>query len=948
MRALCLPCVPRASVCAARLRSSAVSLRRRGLAARRCGPRLVSQTSPLHSPRGPGRAPQAVEGAPAVVSEVQWSLACAEAHWVDGETLLLPLATPAEGPLVVTLCSSPTASLEVDAIRGVHGPDASRVQLVQAERGNLGNFPHLHHLATFRLHADADAATRRALLKCQLAVEVREAAGGALLFATGVQTAGALDSLCAYDGPLGAQLHGGGGGGATLRVWAPTAQRVQLLLFDGAQGGLPAATLDLSEGERGVWSASGADWQGRWYAYRVTAFHWSTGRVETCDASDPYARALAANGARVLIADIVHESLLPPGWEGLRQRKPRLEHHADCVIYELHVRDFSATDATVPPHLRGTFEAFTLDSAGTRHLAALARSGVTHVHLLPVYDFGSVDEQRERWQEARGPGGVPLDSLPPDSEEQQAAVTAVADRDAYNWGYDPVHWGVPDGSYCTQPDGAQRSLQLRRAVSALNALGLRVVLDVVYNHVYASGPHAQQSVLDKLVPSYYLRRDERGGVCDSTCMNNTASEHTMCERLILDDLMHWAKNYGVDGFRFDLMGHLMKRLLVRAREALDAEGLGDVVLYGEGWDYAEVEGGRRGANGSQRGLAGSGVGTFNDRIREAATGANPFGDPRLQGVLTGLWTQPWAGAEQGTRDEQRAALGRATERVLAGVAGNLAGFTFTGADGHLVAGRDAGGRGSGCGYATAPAETVNYVSAHDNETLWDLVALKLPPDAGAAARARVVLLAQALLAWSQGIPFFHAGDELLRSKSLDRDSYNSGDHFNALDWSGARTGWGVGLPPAPKNRHAWHMMAPLLADPKGAPSREQALAASALFRELLAVRASSPLFRLRSEAEVQARLRLHNRGPSELPGLLVWELRDEELGPARDPRFQRLLMLLNATTEQQSLAIPDIGHLAWRLHPSLRSDATTALATCRDGAVSMPPLTAACFVVERF
>jgi len=266
----------------------------------------------------------------------------------------------------------------------------------------------------------------------------------------------------------------------------------------------------------------------------------------------------------------------------------------------------------------------------------------------------------------------------------------------------------------------------------------------------------------------------------------------------------------------------------------------------------------------------------------------------------------------------------------------------------VVVRRDAGGRGSGCGYATAPAETVNYVSAHDNETLWDLVALKLPPDAGAAARARVVLLAQALLAWSQGIPFFHAGDELLRSKSLDRDSYNSGDHFNALDWSGARTGWGVGLPPAPKNRHAWHMMAPLLADPKGAPSREQALAASALFRELLAVRASSPLFRLRSEAEVQARLRLHNRGPSELPGLLVWELRDEELGPARDPRFQRLLMLLNATTEQQSLAIPDIGHLAWRLHPSLRSDATTALATCRDGAVSMPPLTAACFVVERF
>ncbi len=510
-----------------------------------------------------------------------------------------------------------------------------------------------------------------------------------------------------------------------------------------------------------------------------------------------------------------------------------------------------------------------------------------------------------------------------------------------------MHWGVPDGSYCTQPDGASRTLEFRRAVSALNGLGLRVVVDVVYNHLYGSGPTSQHSVLDKIVPSYYLRRDEAGEICTSTCMNNTASEHAMCERLIVDDLLHWATTYGVDGFRFDLMGHIMKRVLLRARATLDAAGLRDVIMYGEGWDYAEVENGRRGENGSQRRLAGTGIGTFNDRIREAATGANPFGDPRLQGLLTGLYTWPWDGAEQGTREQQRAALARATERVLCGVAGNLAEYTFTGANGQLVRGADAGGVGSMCGYAASPAETVNYVSAHDNETLYDLVALKLPPGAGADARRRVLGLAQALLCWSQGVPFFHAGDELLRSKSLDRDSYNSGDWFNVLDWSGARTGWGVGLPPAGKNKHAWCIQRPLLADPAGAPTREQAAAARRTFTAALAVRASSPLFRLRSVDEVQARLRMHNRGADEVPGVIAWELRDEHAAQQLDARFRRLLMGINATQQPQAVAIAEAERLRWRLHPALQADERAVQAACVDGRLTLPPLSAAVLVVER-
>jgi pullulanase/glycogen debranching enzyme len=217
------------------------------------------------------------------------------------------------------------------------------------------------------------------------------------------------------------------------------------------------------------------------------------------------------------VADLAAPELQPAGWGEIDVRRPPLAHACDSVLYELHVRDFSAADESVPAALRGTFRALALpNSHGGRHLAALAAAGVTHIHLLPVFDFGSVDELRETWREPRAAADLPLSSLPPDSEAQQAAVTAVADVDGFNWGYDPVHWGVPDGSYCTQPDGASRTLELREAVCALHTRGLRVVLDVVYNHVYGAGPTSPHAVLDTVVPGYYLRRDERGEVVRSS------------------------------------------------------------------------------------------------------------------------------------------------------------------------------------------------------------------------------------------------------------------------------------------------------------------------------------------------------------------------------------------------------------------------------------------------
>ena len=877
------------------------------------------------------------------------------AYWLDTDILATTLEPSG---LVFSLHASATArlTLGVDGVAGADTPPLRlRVDPAGLPAAVAAKFPHLANLTCLRLPADAP---RLHLLKCQLAVTAA-AEDGTPVDATGVQNAGALDALCTYAGPLGVTRDGSD---VALHVWAPTALRVELLLYRGPREDGDGQTLEMQEGKCGVWAARlpAATWVGRYYRYRVTAFHPSTGRIETCEATDPYSRALAANGTRTqIICSLDSPELMPPGWSTLAGRKPVFAHHTDAVLYELHVRDFSVADVTVPAEERGTFGAFARESLGTRHLASLAGAGVTHVHLLPVYDFGSVDERRENWREPVSPSGAPLASFAPDSEVQQAAVVAVASEDAYNWGYDPVHWGVPDGSYCAQPDGAARTLEFRTAVSALNALGLRVVVDVVYNHVYGSGPASQHAVLDKLVPGYYLRRDAEGDVEASTCMNNTASEHAMCERLIVDDVVHWATAYKVDGFRFDLMGHLMKRVMLRIRNALDAlrpaaDGSGvdgrGVLLYGEGWDYAEVADGARGENGSQHLLAGTGVGTFNDRIREGAMGGGPFGDPRLQGLLTGLFTSPAPDVSQGTAAEQRAALARATERVLTGVAGNLDAYEFTGSDGALIAGRDAGGVGSRCGYAAAPQETINYCAAHDNETLFDLVTLKMYRVSSLADRCRVVGLTQALLAWSQGIPFFHAGDDVLRSKSLDRDSYNSGDWFNALDFSGARTGWGVGLPPAAKNAAHWPLQRELLADPACAPSPADVAAAAAHFRQTLRVRASSPLFRLRTAADVHARLRMHNRGPDEVPGVLVWELCDDAAPVRLDDSYSRLLVGLNATQSAVTLRLPAASGRAWRLHPVLAASEDAVVrsaALSADGTLSLPPLTAAVFAVPR-
>lgn len=825
-------------------------------------------------------------------------------------------------------------------------------------------FPHVVSAGYRLLRISADAATKRRLLVRRLAVAAVDADTGSPIDATGVQIQGAIDDMCAYDGPLGADFDAGKES-VTLRVWAPTAQTVALVLHDAPRDGQSVRVGMTRDDVTGVWSAKGdySEWHGKYYNYEVEVFNPTTGRVSVNVASDPYARSLAADGRRAQIYDIDgDESLKPDGWDQLR--KPEFTHPVDSAIYELHIRDFSAMDATVSPSHRGKYCAFEESSSVcVSHLRTLSDAGLTHVHLLPSYDFGSVPELEENQLSV---DFNELARLPPDSAEQQEMVSKIAWSDGFNWGYDPVHYGVPEGSYSTNPDGPQRIVEYRCMVKSLASMGLRVVCDVVYNHTLSSGPSDVNSVLDKIVPGYYHRRNFDGVIEASTCCNNTASEHYMMSRLIVDDLVHWVRTYKVDGFRFDLMGHLMLSTMIKAKEALQSltiekDGVDgrSIYLYGEGWDYAEVAQGRVGRNASQLNLANTGIGSFNDRVREGCIGGSPFGDPRLQGFLTGLYYTPNGAVDQGDEDSQRYRMMEDGEKIVAALAGNVRDFRFVNRHGIEVPTSSAAWPNSNVGYAGEPAETVNYVSAHDNETLFDSIVLRAASTVSLEDRCRINHVATAIIALSQGVPFFHAGDEILRSKSLDRDSYSSGDWFNRLDYSGETHNFGIGLPGAQKNGDRYPFIAPMLANTEMRPSKELIRAATMNFCEVLSIRKSTSLLRLRSTREIKRRMKFYNRGPSQYPGLIVAAINDGDASTRPglsvvDDNFKRLVIALNATpntvSHEEADLLVDFAGVNLELHPlagSLTKDERTLSSTFNEGVLSIPPYTWAVFVQRR-
>ena len=754
--------------------------------------------------------------------------------------------------------------------------------------------------------ADATPARVQAMHQGQLLL-VQEDAAGRVLHATRVQAAAALDALYPQAealADLGVSLRRQPAETA-FRVWAPTAQAVWLCSFASdsapAAPAVPALQRDAATGS--WWVRLAGSQRGGYYAYLVDVWVPGTGLVRQ-RVTDPYAVSLGTDSRRAWIGTLDDPATMPPGWATAPRPKPRAGT-TGLSIYELHVRDFSADDASVPAPLRGKYLAFTqARSQGMRHLLALASAGLTDVHLLPVFDIASVPE-----------AGCTTPTVPAaaaDSLVQQAAVMAQAATDCFNWGYDPLHFNAPEGSYASRADdGALRIREFRAMVLALHRAGLRVGMDVVYNHTSASGQHPQ-SVLDRIVPGYYHRLDALGRVERSTCCDNTATEHRMVAKLMLDSVRLWARAHRIDSFRFDLMGHQPRDAMVALKALLRADNGRDIQLIGEGWNFGEVANGARFVQAAQLQLAGTGIASFSDRARDALRGGG-VGDNAAQtvarkGWLNGLGTQG-DGAD-------RAAAMDAADLLRLGLAGTLRDYRFTTRSGEVRSGAQMPYAGQPAGYANAPGEAVNYVENHDNHTLWDLHAYKLPIDTTANERARVQVLALATTALSQGVAYFHAGVDILRSKSLDGNSYDSGDWFNRLDWSYQTNHFGTGLPPAPDNAALHVLAAPRLADARLRPAPADIAWARAAFRDLLRIRASSSLFRLATAAQVQRRLQFHHTGPDQQPLLVAAELDGQGLASAG---HRRMLVLLNADTEPATLALPAARGQAWALHPVQRA-----------------------------
>ncbi|MBE1874750.1 pullulanase-type alpha-1,6-glucosidase [Myceligenerans pegani] len=798
--------------------------------------------------------------------------------------------------------------------------------------------PHLAGYQALEIEG-MDPGAAAAALRGALRVERYDAGGdtpGEPTAVTGVQLPGVLDDLFATDRELGAVVHPNRKW-ASFALWAPTARDVDLLVWP--RGRDLAAEPDRFDTERrsdGAWTLDGKrtakryPWYGARYRYAVEVYVPETGQVETNVVTDPYSLGLTLDSTHSVVVSLDDKRYQPRRWR--TTPAPVVERPVDQTIYELHVRDFSIADETVPERLRGTYGAFEVkDSDGMTHLRELADAGITGVHLLPTFDIATIPEDRD----AQATTGD-LSGFAPDGEEQQAAVAEISADDGFNWGYDPYHFTTPEGSYARRADGGARIAEFRGMVGALHDAGLQVILDQVFNHTSASG-QADKSVLDRVVPGYYHRQNPvSGDVETSTCCQNLATEHAMGQKLMVDSVVTWARDYRVDGFRFDLMGHHSKENMLAVRAALDALTVEDdgvdgsaVYLYGEGWDFGEVAGGARFEQATQGNLGGTGIGTFSDRLRDAMHGGSPVDGSSLfqQGVGTGLFTDPNgrdarlgdAGSVNDGGADEADDLAHQMDLVKLGLAGNLRDYELITSDGEVRRGDEIDYRGSPAGYADSPEEVITYVDAHDNETLFDLLALKLPADTPMDERVRMNTVNLATTALAQTPSFWHAGTDLLRSKSLDRNSYDSGDWFNAIDWSGQDNGFGRGLPMAADNEDTWPYQAPLLADPGLKPSPEDVAHGSAQARELLELRGSTDLLRLGSADLIQEKVTFPGTaagaGAEDLPGVIAMSIDDLAGSADVDPALDGALVVVNASPDDATVELPELSGRDYALSP---------------------------------
>ena len=511
-----------------------------------------------------------------------------------------------------------------------------------------------------------------------------------------------------YTGPLGPDYTPGG---TCLRLWAPTAEAVTVTLYHKGDGGAVLGTEPLVRGAHGVWSIwLPGEQHGRYYTFAVTA------DGITRETGDPYARAAGVNGVRSMIVDLARTA--PSGWE--RDVCPTIPP-AQRAVWEVSVRDFSQDAASgVRPAWRGKYMAFTQQGT-TLHgdgihptcLNYLKRLGVKYVQLMPIFDFGSVDEAKPLLRQ-------------------------------YNWGYDPTNFNVPEGSYSTDPTrGEVRIRECREMIAALHAAGIGVVMDVVYNHTYRT-----ENPLNNTVPYYFFRQNADGSFSNgSGCGNEFASERPMARRYLIDSILYWAKEYHIDGFRFDLMGLYDAESINAVRAALDSlPGGRDILLYGEPWQGGASQLHRYEANKANLAMLNERVGIFCDDTRDAIKGG--CFDAREPGYVEGKPGSFWD------------------------IGGAVAAWCRSD---RLP--------------PHAPSQIVSYVSAHDNFTLWDKLLCVRYEKPEFTARDTVALaqnrLAAGIYLTSFGLPFMQAGEEFARTKKGVGNSYRSSPALNRLDWNRA-------------------------------------------------------------------------------------------------------------------------------------------------------------------
>ncbi|MDR1948650.1 MAG: type I pullulanase [Spirochaetaceae bacterium] len=597
-----------------------------------------------------------------------------------------------------------------------------------------------------------------------------------------------------------------------FRVWSPSAKKVELLFFrdgENREGERPFRRTAMIRNGKGVWTA---EVRGRlknlYYLYRVTR----DGLVRLV--VDPYAKAVGVNGERGMVIDLAETD--PPGFR--EHPLPPFETATDAVIYELHIRDLSMHPHSGIGH-RGKFLGLT--ETGTKNAEGLSTGldhirelGVTHVHLLPCFDFKTLDESK-------------VDPVDPGS--------------LFNWGYDPQNYNVPEGSYSTNPrDGALRVREFKAMVQALHAAGLRVVMDVVYNHVYS----AEDSNFTALVPGCFFRTRKDGTYSDgSACGNETASERPMVRKFILESLLYWAREYRIDGFRFDLMGlHDIDtmNLIRRELDRIDPS----IIVYGEGWTAADSPlPEERRAVKLNAPLLSEGIACFSDDLRD--------------GVKGSVFFAARGGFVNGDNDESGGAEEAPVEDVKFGMTASV---EHPGVEIGRV-------RASRRFWALSPSQTVNYVSAHDNLSLWDKL-MATNPGAGDEELKGMNKLAAAIVLTSQGIPFFQAGEEMARTKQGDENSFRSSDSINMLDWDR-------------KSRYTDLVE---------------------YYRGLIQLRKTWAVFRLRKAADIREGLRFFCPNPR-VPAsrrLIAYTL---EAGPAGGP-YPWFVLIFNGAAEEQGLSIP--------------------------------------------